>query len=163
MRRAQRSIDRSRLVARVRSAHTTHARWTTSSNVLAVHAAMRLRAPEHLLRHHARIASITPTSLLAHPLKRYSTGSKAKDVAIIGGGITGLSAAYFLTQELPNTKITIYETAPRVGGWLASKHVEVADGRILFEQGPRTLRNSQNGRITAQLVMCETTVHNCVC
>jgi oxygen-dependent protoporphyrinogen oxidase len=61
-------------------------------------------------------------------------------IAVLGGGITGLSTAYYLTKELPNAKITIYEGSERVGGWLSSKYVDVGNGKILFEQGPRTLR-----------------------
>jgi oxygen-dependent protoporphyrinogen oxidase len=59
---------------------------------------------------------------------------------VLGGGITGLSTAYYLTKELPNAKITVYEGSERIGGWLSSKYVDVGNVRILFEQGPRTLR-----------------------
>ena len=61
-------------------------------------------------------------------------------IAVLGGGITGLSTAYYLTKQLPNAKITVYEGSERVGGWLSSKYVDVGNGKILFEQGPRTLR-----------------------
>lgn len=61
-------------------------------------------------------------------------------IAVLGGGITGLSNAYYLTRELPGAKITLYEADDRVGGWVRSKLVNIGDGSIVFEQGPRTLR-----------------------
>ncbi|KAE9381840.1 Protoporphyrinogen oxidase [Stipitochalara longipes BDJ] len=74
----------------------------------------------------------------------YSQGSQPPErrFAVLGGGITGLSSAHFLTQELPKAKVTIYESEDKLGGWLKSKYVDVKNGRILFEQGPRTLRPS---------------------
>ena len=74
------------------------------------------------------------------------------DVAVLGGGITGLACAYYLTRELPRAKITIYEASDRLGGWLSSTRVPVKDGSVLFEAGPRTLRPSSNGALAAQLV-----------
>jgi len=60
-------------------------------------------------------------------------------VAVIGGGISGLSAAYYLSKaQLPNlAKIVVLEAGPRLGGWVHSRRSE--DGAI-FEFGPRTLR-----------------------
>jgi hypothetical protein len=79
---------------------------------------------------------------------------KAKNVAVVGGGITGLAAAYSLTKALPTAKITIFEAKRKLGGWLDSEMIPVDDGEVLFEWGPRTLRNDGigPGRYTAQLV-----------
>ncbi|KAG9238803.1 protoporphyrinogen oxidase-like protein [Amylocarpus encephaloides] len=71
--------------------------------------------------------------------------SAEEDYAILGGGITGLSAAHFLTKEKPTATITIYEGSKRLGGWLQSQRIEVDGGTILFEQGPRTLRPNLEG------------------
>lgn len=60
--------------------------------------------------------------------------------AIIGGGITGLAAAHYLTRDRPRAKVTIFEGGERLGGWMSSRRVQVEGGEILFEQGPRTLR-----------------------
>lgn len=74
-------------------------------------------------------------------------------IAVLGGGITGLSTAHYLTKELPNAKITVYEGGDRLGGWLKSKYVDVGSGKVLFEQGPRTLRpNSPPGLVTLDMV-----------
>jgi oxygen-dependent protoporphyrinogen oxidase len=42
----------------------------------------------------------------------------APRVAIIGGGISGLSAAYELSSSLPSAEITLFERADRLGGAL---------------------------------------------
>ena len=74
-------------------------------------------------------------------------------VAVLGGGITGLASAHYLTRELPNAKITIYEGSDRLGGWLKSKQVNIGNGTVVFEQGPRTLRPSTPaGLVTLELV-----------
>jgi len=86
-----------------------------------------------------------PQLLVLSPQTRsYSQGGQPPErrFAVLGGGITGLSTAHFLAQELPTAKVTIYESGGKLGGWLKSKYVDVKNGRILFEQGPRTLRPS---------------------
>ncbi|KAF2173725.1 hypothetical protein M409DRAFT_15999 [Zasmidium cellare ATCC 36951] len=119
-----------------------------------------------LVRPHApRIASSTfghappriphvPNALLARPGSRdYSAEPTAShDVAVLGGGITGLACAYYLTRELPTAKVTIYEAKDHIGGWLQSKRVPVKGGSVLLESGPRTLRPQSNGVLTASLI-----------
>lgn len=81
---------------------------------------------------------------------------QAKNIAVLGGGITGLTTAFNLTQDIPDAKITIYERQENLGGWINSELVGVDDGEVLFEWGPRTLRPDLNGsgRATLQLVSC---------
>jgi hypothetical protein len=70
-----------------------------------------------------------------------------------GGGITGLASAYYLAKELPNARIVLYEASERLGGWVQSKKIDVEDGSVVFEQGPRTLRTTlPNGPVTMSLV-----------
>ena len=54
-------------------------------------------------------------------------------VAIVGGGITGLTAAYYLQQK--NIPVTVYESSARTGGMIQT----VASGGFLAEQGPNTI------------------------
>ncbi|KAI8888940.1 Protoporphyrinogen oxidase [Backusella circina FSU 941] len=62
-------------------------------------------------------------------------------VAILGGGISGLSAAYYLAKASPKTKVILIESTNRVGGWIRSQRVELSQkDNVLFEMGPRTLR-----------------------
>ena len=76
------------------------------------------------------------------------------DVGILGGGITGLVSAYWLSKISPTAKITLYEASPRLGGWLNTQRVKIPDhGEVLFEQGPRSLRPTlPNGALTLLLV-----------
>ncbi len=52
--------------------------------------------------------------------------------AVIGGGISGLSAAWRLISRHPEIKVTIFEADRSAGGWVQSYHT---DGCIL-ERGP---------------------------
>ena len=81
-----------------------------------------------------------------------SPGDPPHDIAVIGGGITGLTAAYYLTRELPGAAITLYEASDRLGGWISSHRVPVEDGTVLFEGGPRTLRPAGNGALSLELM-----------
>lgn len=75
-------------------------------------------------------------------------------IAILGGGITGLASAHYLAKELPNAKIAVYEGSDRLGGWLHSKQVDVGNGTVLFEQGPRTLRPNTPAATTTLEIVC---------
>src|SRR5204863_3684351 len=57
-----------------------------------------------------------------------------KHIAVIGAGISGLSAAFWLSQH-QSVQVTIYERSPRLGGWLQSEIVDVDGGQVLFEYG----------------------------
>lgn len=71
-----------------------------------------------------------------------------KEFAILGGGITGLTTAYYLTQFYPTAKITIYESNNRLGGWVDTEKVQVRskgkDETVVFERGPRTVAAQTN-------------------
>ncbi|MDR3233888.1 MAG: protoporphyrinogen oxidase [Planctomycetaceae bacterium] len=43
-------------------------------------------------------------------------------IAVIGGGITGLAAAYRLTQILPDASVTVFDKRNRLGGVLETLH-----------------------------------------
>lgn len=55
-------------------------------------------------------------------------------IIILGGGITGLSAAYFLKKQ--NHEITLFEKQNRLGGWIQTTN----ENGFRFEKGPRTFR-----------------------
>lgn len=86
------------------------------------------------------------------PLTRHASSEAYRQhIAVIGGGITGLTTAYCLSKR-DDIKVTIYEEQERLGGWIQSKHFDAPGGRVLFEQGPRTLRPGlPNGILTAGL------------
>ncbi|KAJ9050886.1 hypothetical protein DSO57_1009996 [Entomophthora muscae] len=62
-----------------------------------------------------------------------------KKVVVLGGGISGLAAAWRLAKRAPKDKlhVTLLEASPRAGGWLKTKPVP---GVGIFECGPRSLR-----------------------
>ena len=85
-----------------------------------------------------------------------STAGAVQDVAVLGGGVTGLATTYYLSQQFPNARITLFEASSNLGGWLRSKQINIGNGKILFEQGPRTLRpTNPNGWVTLDLVSVE--------
>ena len=55
-------------------------------------------------------------------------------VLILGGGITGLSAAWFALQKHPEAQIILLEKEKRLGGWIRS----TCENGFFFEKGPRT-------------------------
>lgn len=86
----------------------------------------------------------TPLAFTRNNGQRYSlhTVTKGYNAAVIGGGITGLTAAFRLSQDPTCSKVTLYEKSSRVGGWLSSETIPVDGGKVVFEYGPRTLRTA---------------------
>ncbi|KAF1919270.1 hypothetical protein BDU57DRAFT_440344 [Ampelomyces quisqualis] len=106
---------------------------------------------ESPLRHYA--TRPLPPALASRRIRsRYShsitSSAYPERIAVLGGGVAGLSSAYFVSREFPQSKITVFEAGKDAGGWLKSKKVAVPGGEVLFEQGPRTLRNAT---VTAHL------------
>ena len=54
------------------------------------------------------------------------------NVTIVGGGLTGLTAAYYLGRAKPDWTITLYEQAPRFGGKIQTQRVD----DFVVELGP---------------------------
>lgn len=72
-------------------------------------------------------------------------------IAILGGGLAGLSAAYYLKQEGNNEPIQIIEANDYTGGWIQSFRDEKTN--IVTELGPRTIRGSgQSANNTYKLI-----------
>jgi oxygen-dependent protoporphyrinogen oxidase len=57
---------------------------------------------------------------------------------IIGGGIAGLSAAYYAAQKLPGAQITLLEADQRWGGKIITERIPLGDGQFIVEGGPDT-------------------------
>jgi hypothetical protein len=94
------------------------------------------------MRKHHVLNAVQAT--ISRQARCYSTDTKPFNAAVIGGGITGMTAAWRLCQDPKCTKVTLYEKSPRLGGWLQSEKVEVEGGHVVYEYGPRTVRASKD-------------------
>ncbi|PVD18355.1 hypothetical protein C0Q70_20904 [Pomacea canaliculata] len=72
-------------------------------------------------------------------------------VVILGGGVSGLAAAYYLQRNAKKLgKLIVLEGKKHTGGWISS--AQHANGSV-FEHGPRSIRPvGVSGRNTLQLV-----------
>lgn len=59
-------------------------------------------------------------------------------LTIIGGGIAGLSAAYYAAKKLPEAHITLIESDSRWGGKITTDRATFDDGQFIIEGGPDT-------------------------
>ncbi|KAJ6637595.1 Protoporphyrinogen oxidase [Pseudolycoriella hygida] len=67
---------------------------------------------------------------------------------ILGGGISGLSAAYYLSKAV-TSPIALFEATDKIGGWIRSSQQQ----GFIFESGPRTIRPAGvKGRNTLKLI-----------
>lgn len=105
---------------------------------------MRLKRHVPLLESTLKTVAARPLVASQCPRHRYSSTAATypERIAVFGGGIAGLSSAYFVSKEFPDSKITVFEAGKETGGWIKSKRVDVPGGDVLFELGPRTLRNA---------------------
>ncbi|KYK56003.1 protoporphyrinogen oxidase [Drechmeria coniospora] len=95
------------------------------------------------LRPRSRTRSRTRTRMWSCR-RGYATTSDGSRIAVVGGGLTGLTTAYYLAKKVPpSTSITLYEGSDRLGGWVKTDRVDVdvggTRGTVSFERGPRTL------------------------
>jgi protoporphyrinogen/coproporphyrinogen III oxidase len=59
-------------------------------------------------------------------------------IVIVGGGIAGLSAAYYATKKLADAQITLIESSNHWGGKICTDRVAFDDGQFIIEGGPDT-------------------------
>ena len=59
-------------------------------------------------------------------------------IIIIGGGISGLSAAYYAHKKMPAAKITLLESGLHWGGKITTDRVEMDGKNFIIEGGPDT-------------------------
>lgn len=103
-----------------------------------------LPPPEGLLAHGLTHESRIDPSAYVDVDPSKPLPADGKHIAIIGGGLTGLTTAYYMSSVVrPSTKITLYEASPRLGGWVKTDKVKVdvagKQGTVNFERGPRSL------------------------
>uniref|UniRef100_A0A286XFE5 Protoporphyrinogen oxidase n=1 Tax=Cavia porcellus TaxID=10141 RepID=A0A286XFE5_CAVPO len=71
-----------------------------------------------------------------------------RTVVVLGGGISGLAASYYLSRGSCPPKVVLVEGSKRLGGWIRS--IRGPDGAI-FELGPRGIRTA--GVLGAQTLL----------
>lgn len=91
--------------------------------------------------HRAFRALRTPSALDLHGSRRWQHNA-TYDAAVLGAGITGLTAAYRLSRDPKCSRVTLYEKTSEVGGWIKSDVRDANGGKVVFEEGPRTLRTA---------------------
>jgi len=62
---------------------------------------------------------------------------------IIGGGIAGLSAAYYAEKNIPDATVTLVESDSHWGGKITTDRVSFDDGQFIIEGGPDTFLASK--------------------
>ena len=84
---------------------------------------------------------------LRRAVRQYSS-KPDRHITILGEGLTGLYAAYRLSSS-PGIKVTLLDSASRVGGWVDSRNRPVSftdeqghliEGEVTLESGPRSIR-----------------------
>lgn len=78
-------------------------------------------------------------------------------VAVVGGGISGLTAAHRLTTLLPEAAVTVLERSPRVGGSLRRAEV----GGVVVDVGAEAMlhRRPEGVRLAEELGLGDDLVH----
>ena len=70
--------------------------------------------------------------------------------SVIGGGVSGLSAAFYLKTLVPSLHVTVHEASSALGGWIQTTRT---DNGLVLEHGPRTIRPAgPKGANTLELV-----------
>lgn len=62
---------------------------------------------------------------------------------VIGGGIAGLSAAYFALKRSPTLQVSVLEAGPRWGGKISTERIPFDGGQFVVEGGPDTFLASK--------------------
>lgn len=69
-------------------------------------------------------------------------------IAVLGGGISGLAAAYFLKKKWGSQiELSLFEAKDKLGGWIQT----VTQDNYLFELGPHSLRVTEEDGILSLL------------
>jgi len=72
------------------------------------------------------------------------------DVAVIGGGIVGLSAAYRLTQRRPGIKVVVLEKEPAVARHQTGRNSGVLHSGIYYKPGSLRAANCRAGKLAME-------------
>ena len=72
--------------------------------------------------------------------------SQTFDIAIVGGGIVGLSCAYKLQQEYPHLNIVVFEKEDTLAAHQTGRNSGVIHSGLYYRPGSFRAKNCVNGR-----------------
>ncbi|KAK4221396.1 Protoporphyrinogen oxidase [Podospora fimiseda] len=126
-----------RCLARTRCIRTTTAFKALSTAAVAAR-------PRPRPQHRTQPRSSNYGILISRSYSQINNNSP-RSVAVLGGGLTGLTTAWYLARFLPQAKIAIYEASDRLAGWIDSETVPVKtidgeEGTVNFQRGARVLQ-----------------------
>ncbi|KAI0117103.1 hypothetical protein F4814DRAFT_439621 [Daldinia grandis] len=86
---------------------------------------------------------------------------KTREIAVLGGGITGLTTAHYLARHAKNAHITVYDASNKFGGWVSGNLVSTNDksDKILLQSGPRMLRSGPSPHKYDSLVLYDVLIN----
>ncbi|SPO27876.1 related to HEM14 - Protoporphyrinogen oxidase involved in heme biosynthetic pathway [Ustilago trichophora] len=99
-----------------------------------------------LSRTASRLSSPALTASRALKTSSRALAAEKRRIAVLGGGISGLTSAYRLAQQLPKHRydVVLLEHQDRLGGWIQSERIGLPSGEeggsALIEKGPRSIR-----------------------
>jgi isorenieratene synthase len=82
---------------------------------------------------YSRFAKPQPTQHYQDPTSLPQRLGNPRQVAVVGGGLAGLAAAYELSQR--GFQVTLLEKAPQLGGKIASWSIQVGNDNFRMEHG----------------------------
>lgn len=99
-----------------------------------------LAASRTTTRHYA-----TTTTTSSSDKNGVASSANPKHIAVLGGGITGLTTAHYLARYAgPHVYITLFEASDRLGGWIDAERAPAGGmpgSEVLLQRGPRMLRS----------------------
>ena len=105
---------------------------------------------------------------LRRAVRQYSS-KPYRHITILGEGLTGLYAAYRLSSS-PGIKVTLLDSASRVGGWVDSRnrpvsftdeHGDLIEGEVTLESGPRSIRPRASRGAAVMLKLVSHPTYSC--
>ena len=76
-------------------------------------------------------------------------------IAVIGGGLTGLSACHYVRKLIPSAQVSLFERSSNYGGWIKTIQMPMSENvKIPIELGPNSIRggNDERSKVTSQLI-----------
>ncbi|MDP1624408.1 MAG: protoporphyrinogen oxidase, partial [bacterium] len=64
-------------------------------------------------------------------------------IIVVGGGIAGLSAAYYAKKNIPDATVTLIESDSHWGGKITTDRIAFDEGQFIIEGGPDTFLASK--------------------